>query len=309
MRRKLWEGWHLEDNLNYWIDIYLHQMAIEKGVSRNTLEAYARDLTGYATFLSIQGIVRVAESSAEKTMEYFKGLRNKGLSPRSLARNFSALKGFHKFLLQEKVIAENPLQHLRPPKIVPKLPGVLSLNEIEQLLQKPDTHRPLGFRDRAMLELLYATGLRVSELVGLSVNDVNLEAGYVQTRGKGSKERIVPMGEAARRSLKDYLEGPRHALDLSSSTTHLFLGKGGKKISRQGFWKTLRKYARAAGIPKPITPHTLRHSFATHLLERGADLRSVQSMLGHVDIATTQVYTHVSRKHLKRMHQKYHPRG
>ena len=154
MRRKLWEGWHLEDNLNYWIDIYLHQMAIEKGVSQNTLEAYARDLTGYATFLSVQGIVRIAESSAEKTMEYFKGLRNKGLSPRSLARNFSVLKGFHKFLLREKVIAENPLQHLRAPKIVPKLPGVLSFNEIEQLLQKPDTHRPLGFRDRAMLELL-----------------------------------------------------------------------------------------------------------------------------------------------------------
>ena len=176
-------------------------------------------------------------------------------------------------------------------------------------MRQPDTTQPLGSRDRAMLELLYATGLRVSELVHLSVNEVNLEVGYVRAKGKGAKERIVPIGGAASRSLKRYLEGPRRNWALRSPDATLFLGRGGHGMSRQGFWKVLRKYARAAGIGKPITPHTLRHSFATHLLERGADLRSVQSMLGHVDIATTQVYTHVSRQHLKSLHQKYHPRG
>ena len=160
-----------------------------------------------------------------------------------------------------------------------------------------------------MLELLYATGLRVSELVGLSVNDVNWEVGYVRTKGKGSKERIVPMGRAASQALKSYLEGPRRLLALQASSENLFLGRSRRRITRQGFWKILKKYALAAGIQKHISPHTLRHSFATHLLEGGADLRSVQSMLGHVDIATTQIYTHVSREHLKRLHQKYHPRG
>jgi integrase/recombinase XerD len=181
--------------------------------------------------------------------------------------------------------------------------------EVEDLLRQPDPARPLGNRDRAMLELLYATGLRVSELVHLSVNDVNVEVGYVRTKGKGARERIVPIGQAARQTLKGYLEGPRRNWALRSSNTTLFLGRGGREITRQGFWKILRKHAQAAGIGRRITPHTLRHSFATHLLERGADLRSVQSMLGHVDIATTQVYTHVSREHLKRLHQKYHPRG
>jgi integrase/recombinase XerD len=185
----------------------------------------------------------------------------------------------------------------------------LTPKEVEDLLQQPDPVQPLGNRDRAMLELLYATGLRVSELVHLSVNDVNLEVGYVHAKGKGGRERIVPMGQVARKTLKGYLEGPRRNWATRTSNATLFLGRGGRGMTRQGFWKILRKHARAAGIAKRITPHTLRHSFATHLLEKGADLRSVQSMLGHVDIATTQVYTHVSREHLKRLHQKYHPRG
>jgi integrase/recombinase XerD len=181
--------------------------------------------------------------------------------------------------------------------------------EVENLLQQPDPLQPLGIRDRAMLELLYATGLRVSELIHLSLNDVNLQVGYVRTKGKGSKERIVPIGGAARRALQGYLKGPRSLMARKSTTATLFLGRGGRGITRQGFWKILRKHAQAAGIYKRTTPHMLRHSFATHLLERGADLRSVQSMLGHVDIATTQIYTHVSREHLKQQHQKYHPRG
>jgi integrase/recombinase XerD len=297
------------DNFDHWLDRFLHHLAVEKGLSRNTLEAYARDLQGYLSFLAERGISNLRESSAEQIMGYFKLLRGKGLSARSAARALSALRGFHKFLLQDRVIPQNPLRRLRAPKVVPRLPGVLTSKEVEDLLRQPDPRKPLGNRDRAMLELLYATGLRVSELVHLSVNDVNLEVGYVRTKGKGARERIVPMGRAACQALKGYLEGPRRSWALRSSDATLFLGRGGREITRQGFWKTLRKHARAAGIGKHITPHTLRHSFATHLLERGADLRSVQSMLGHVDIATTQVYTHVSREHLKRLHQKYHPRG
>ncbi len=304
-----WRSFQMADNFDQWIDRFLHHLAVEKGLSRNTLEAYARDLQGYLAFLAEQKISSLEEGSAEPIMGYFKFLRGKGLSARSAARSFSALRGFYKFLLQDRAISQNPLRRLRTPKAVPRLPGVLTSREVEDLLRQPDPARPLGNRDRAMLELLYATGLRVSELVHLSVNDVNLEVGYVRTKGKGARERIVPIGQAARQTLKEYLEGPRRNWALRSSDATLFLGRGGREITRQGFWKILRKHAQATGIAKRITPHTLRHSFATHLLERGADLRSIQSMLGHVDIATTQVYTHVSREHLKRLHQRYHPRG
>jgi integrase/recombinase XerD len=240
---------------------------------------------------------------------YFKKLRAERLSPRSLARNISTLKGFYKFLLREGIIAENPLRHLRTPRVTPRLPEVLSGEDIELVIRQTKTQNRLGLRDRAMLELLYATGLRVSELIRLSFNDVNLEVGYLRTRGKGDKERIVPMGGAAMRALKEYLRESRQIpAGKKEGGQTLFLGRGGRGITRQGFWKLLRRYAAAAGIRKRITPHTLRHSFATHLLEGGADLRSVQSMLGHADIATTQIYTHVSRDHLKRLHRKYHPR-
>ena len=299
----------MEQYLDHWVDLFLHHLAVEKGLSRNSLEAYGRDLRGYVEFLAEQGISRIEGSSSDKIMSYFKKLRGKGLSARSASRALSTLRGFHKFLLQDRAIQENPLGRVRAPKVVPRLPLVLTSGEVEDLLRQPDPNQLLGSRDRAMLELLYATGLRASELVHLSVNDVNLEVGYVRVKGKGAKERIVPIGGAASRALKGYLEGPRRSWTLRSLDATLFLGRAGRGISRQGFWKVLRKYARAAGIRKPITPHTLRHSFATHLLERGADLRSVQSMLGHVDIATTQVYTHVSRQHLKRLHQRYHPRG
>ena len=299
----------MADNIDHWIDRFLHHLAVEKGLSRNTLEAYARDLQGYVVFLAERKIFTLQDGSSEQIFAYFKFLRGKGLSARSTARTLSALRGFYRFLLQDRVISQNPLRRVRTPKAVPRLPGVLTTQEVEELLQQPDPARPLGNRDRAMLELLYAAGLRVSELVHLSVNDLNLEVGYVRTKGKGDRERIVPIGQAARQTLKGYLEGPRRAWARRSSDATLFLGRGGRGITRQGFWKILRKHARAAGIAKRVTPHTLRHSFATHLLERGADLRSVQSMLGHADIATTQVYTHVSRDHLKRLHQKYHPRG
>jgi len=299
----------VEDSFDIWSDRFLHHLAVERGLSRNTLEAYGRDVQGYATFLRENGLSHFGESSTDQTLTYFKNLRAKGISARSLARVISTLKGFYKFLLQERAIEENSWRRMRTPRVVPRLPAVLTPQEVENLLGQPDPDRPRGMRDRAMLELLYATGLRVSELVGLSLNDVNWEVGYVRTKGKGSKERIVPMGRAASQALKSYLEGPRRLLALQASSENLFLGRSRRRITRQGFWKILKKYALAAGIQKRISPHTLRHSFATHLLERGADLRSVQSMLGHVDIATTQIYTHVSRAHLKRLHQKYHPRG
>ncbi|MCX5907191.1 MAG: tyrosine recombinase XerD [Deltaproteobacteria bacterium] len=280
----------MNESLDYWNDRFLEHISVEKGLSRNTLEAYARDMKTFSSFLLDQGIQGIGNHSPEYLMNFVKHLRGRGLSPRSVARTLSTLKGFYKFLMLEKAIASNPLQKIRTPKTIPRLPSVLNIAEVEELLRQPDLSAGLGIRDRAMLELLYATGLRVSELVDLSLNDVNLEVGYLRTKGKGSKERIVPIGAAAVRALKGYLDGPR-------------------RITRQGFWKILRKHAQTAGIRKRITPHTLRHSFATHLLERGADLRSVQIMLGHADIATTQIYTQVSREHLKQLHQKFHPRG
>ncbi len=298
----------MDEDLDLWMDRYLHHLAVEKGLSRNTLEAYARDLQGFAARVRGRGVFKVGGITAEHIRDYFQALRSKGLSPRSTARMLSALRGFHKFLLQERATGENPLRRLRAPKVVPRLPAVLSAGEVEELLRQPDPGKAPGVRDRAMLEVMYAAGLRVSELIRLSLNDVNLEAGYLRARGKGSKERIVPLGRAACRALKTYLDGPRRLSPVRSSDPVLFPGRSGKGLTRQGFWKILKGYARAAGIQKPLSPHILRHSFATHLLEGGADLRSVQSMLGHADIATTQIYTHVSRDRLKRVHQKFHPR-
>ncbi len=295
-------------DLDGWTDRYLHHLIVEKGLSRNTIEAYARDLRGFSAFLEQHPDSDLRSVSSDRIILYFKLLRKDTLSPRSLARAISTLKGFYKFLLREGFLEENPLRHLRTPRVIPRLPEILSGEDIEQIIRQVKVENPLGLRDRAMLELLYATGLRVSELVHLSVHDVNLEVGYLRTKGKGSKERIVPIGRAAIRALDDYLRGPGHALSAKGQGRALFPGRGGRGITRQGFWKILRRYASAAGIQKKITPHTLRHSFATHLLEGGADLRSVQSMLGHADIATTQIYTHVSREHLKRVHQKFHPR-
>lgn len=299
----------MAEELDRWMDRFLHHLAVEKGLSQNTLEAYARDLRGYSSMLEDRGILRVMEISAEYPLIYFKNLRARGLSARSMARALSTLRGFHEFLLQEQAVIKDPLRRVRSPRVIPRLPSVLTAREVEELLRQPDLSRPSGIRDQAMIELMYATGLRVSELINLSVNDVNLNVGYVRARGKGSKERIVPLGKAAGQALKGYLEGPRRQYPLRSSNPTLFVGRAGQGMTRQGFWKILKRYAQAAEIQKRITPHMLRHSFATHLLERGADLRSVQSMLGHADIATTQVYTHVSREHLKRLHQKFHPRG
>ena len=297
-----------EKGLDDWIDRYFHHLIVEKGLSRNTLDAYSRDLREFSSFLEKHGDPDPLSVSSDKIMLYLKMLRGEKLSARSLARNISALKGFYKFLLREGCLEETPLRHLRTPRVTPRLPEILTRGDFEQIIREVKGEKPADLRDRAMLELLYATGLRVSELVHLSVRDVDLNVGYLRTKGKGSKERIVPIGGAAVRALKDYLRTFGRASTPRAQGPALFPGRGGREITRQGFWKILRRRAAGAGIRKKISPHTLRHSFATHLLEGGADLRSVQSMLGHADIATTQIYTHVSREHLKNLHRKYHPR-
>ncbi|MGD8881538.1 MAG: site-specific tyrosine recombinase XerD, partial [Desulfobacterales bacterium] len=236
-------------------------------------------------------------------------LRESGLGARSRARHLVAIRGLYRFLHQEKILRHNPAKLIDLPKTSLKLPHVLSRYEIERLLEAPDTNKPLGVRDAAMLELLYAAGLRVSELINLKLQDINLEAGFVRIFGKGSKERIVPIGMHAREKINHYLKTARSMRLKQMSSPYLFIARAGKPMTRQGFWKLLRRYAILAGLNKKITPHSLRHSFASHLLEGGADLRAVQIMLGHVDISTTQIYTHVTREHLKKLHKKFHPRG
>jgi integrase/recombinase XerD len=236
-------------------------------------------------------------------------LRKRNLSTKTIVRNLVAVRTFFRFLVQEGILESNPIEELESPKVAKTLPEILTLREIEQLLEQPNLQTSLGIRDRAMLEILYATGMRVSELTHLPTHQVNLEGGYVLLYGKGSKERVVPLGSEAMKWVNLYLEAARGKLAKGKESPLLFINRSGRGMSRQRFWKSLKDYARRAGLRKRITPHLLRHSFASHLLERGADLRSVQMMLGHVDISTTQIYTHVTGERLKKVHQRYHPRG
>jgi integrase/recombinase XerD len=287
-------------------DQFIQHLRVERGLAKNTIESYSRDVAHFLDFLEKRNVPPHSASQVD-VMEYVASLAG-NLSVRSIARNLSALKMFYRFLVSEGKTENNPTRLLSAPKLPRRLPAVLSSEEVKRLLDQPDPSTERGARDRAMLELLYATGLRVSELVGLRMSNVNLEAGYVRTMGKGSKERMVPMGGKALEALKDYLAHSRGRFLKKRSSSHLFLGLRGTPLTRQGFWKIIKHYGLTAGIRKPITPHALRHSFASHLLEHGADLRSVQIMLGHADIATTQIYTHVTRERLKRIHEKHHPR-
>ncbi|HDZ90821.1 MAG TPA: site-specific tyrosine recombinase XerD [Deltaproteobacteria bacterium] len=287
-------------------DQFIDHLRLERGLSKNTIEAYSRDLSRLNRFLEESDLSPLQVS--RKEIRQYAGTLKRGLSARSVARNISATKMFFRFLTREGIIGENPARLLESPRLSRKLPEVLIMAEVERLLAQPDPSTPAGQRDQAMLELLYATGLRVSELVGLKVLNVNLESGYVRTLGKGSKERLVPMGTKALQAVRDYLSGGRPQLLRGANLPHLFLNFRGRPLTRQGFWKIIRKYGKQAGIKKGITPHSLRHSFASHLLESGADLRSVQVMLGHEDISTTQIYTHVTRKRLRELHSKCHPR-
>ena len=287
-------------------DQFLHHLRVEKGLAKNSVESYARDLVKFFSFLETKALSPLHASQAD-LMDFISHLAGR-LSVRSIARNISSLKVFYRFLVSEGEIETNPARLLSAPKLPRRLPGVLSRSEVERLLAQPDATTSRGDRDRAMLELLYATGLRVSELVHLKIPSVNTEAGFVRTVGKGSKERMVPVGAKALEALKNYLEHGRPRLLKRRSSSYLFLSPRGRALTRQGFWKIIKRYGVKAGIRKELTPHSLRHSFASHLLECGADLRSVQIMLGHSDISTTQIYTHVTRERLKEIHQKYHPR-
>ena len=298
----------MKERLSSHIDAFLSMLAVEKGLSRNTLEAYSRDLNRAADFLRDRGIGAWEECRAPHLRSYFSRLRERRLSVRSIARNVVALRQLYRFLEKEGVVDENPLPSVFLPKVSPKLPHTLSREEVRRLLAQPDPSKPLGLRDQAMIELLYATGLRVSELVTLQTHQIDLQGDYLTVRGKGAKVRLVPFGRWATDSLVHYLREARPKLLKGRTGAFLFVGRSGKKLTRQGFWKLIRRYARAAGIEKRVTPHPLRHSFATHLLEGGADLRAIQSMLGHADISTTQIYTHVSRAHLKEVHRRFHPR-
>ena len=291
------------------IDQFLNYLLVEKGLSQKTLEAYSRDIIRYRNFLSENKSTAFSEHDTPLILKHLIHLRKTGLAARSRARHLVAIRGFYRFLVQEKILRKDPARLIDPPKTGLKLPHVLSPAEIELLLKAPDTSTPIGIRDAAMLELLYAAGLRVSELVKLKLQDINLEAGFVRIFGKGSKERIVPIGSHAREKINTYLKTTRSESLKQRSSPYLFIARPGKPMTRQGFWKLLRRYGILAGLNKKITPHSLRHSFASHLLEGGADLRAVQIMLGHVDISTTQIYTHVTRDHLKKLHQKFHPRG
>ena len=291
------------------IDQFINFLLVEKGLSKRTIEAYSRDLIRYRQFLADHKTTVFSDKDTPLILKYLIILRKSGLVARSRARHLVAIRGFYRFLVQEKFLQNDPARLIDLPKTQLVLPDVLSRDDIERLLQAPDTDKPLGIRDAAMLELLYAAGLRVSELVNVKLQDINLEAGFVRVFGKGAKERIGPIGMQAKTKISDYLKTVRSKRLKEKSGPFLFVARANRPMTRQGFWKLVRRYALQAGLDKKITPHSLRHSFASHLLEGGADLRSVQIMLGHVDISTTQIYTHVTRDHLKQLHRKFHPRG
>jgi integrase/recombinase XerD len=287
--------------------LFLEFLTVEKGLSSNTVLSYRRDLDRYLLFLKrVQ--IQPLKAGEEDLIRFIHRESRAGLGARSLARLIATLRSFHKFLVLEGLRDKNPAANLTPPRTWLALPKFLSVEEVERLLEQPGTESFQGLRDRAMLEVLYASGLRVSELVWLRTDNMNLKDGFLICKGKGGKERVVPLGASAVRAVKRYLEEARPKLS-KRPTPVLFLTVRGGAFTRQGFWKLLKAYAAKAGLPDKISPHVLRHSFATHLLERGADLRSVQLMLGHSQITTTQIYTHVSRERLRRVYEKYHPRA
>lgn len=289
---------------------YLNHLRIEKGLSVNTLAAYARDLKKFAAFASKR---RLSLKAVERDhlVEFLGELYAQKLDSRSVARHTVSLRGFFRYAVRDGLRKSDPAENLESPKLWKTLPGFLSLDEVDRLLKLPDTTSNGGLRDKAMLELLYSTGLRVSELVGLRVSDLDLDAGCVRCIGKGNKERLVPVGRAASAAVQQYLRHarPRLAAQRPTPAPQLFLNRRGGPLSRVGFWKVLKRYGTLAGIRGKISPHKLRHSFATHLLERGADLRSVQMMLGHADISTTQIYTHVLQERLRQVYRAHHPRA
>ena len=288
---------------------FIYFLSVEKGLSSNTLESYQRDLRKFFLFLEDKKINEIEHISRNIITSFLSEQREKGMATTTITRNLASIRSFYQFLQKEQIITENPSLELETLKAEKKLPLVLSFREVELLLEQPDISKTMGLRDKAMLELLYATGIRVSELVSLTISDLNMKMGFVKCSGKGSKERMIPLGSVALYSIHEYLKSGRPKMAKQKEEKALFLNQQGTMLTRQGFWKILKKYALKAGIQADITPHTLRHSFATHLLENGADLRSVQEMLGHADIATTQIYTHVARSRIKEVYNQTHPRA
>lgn len=293
-----------------WLTRFMEYLSVERGLSANTRESYQRDLETFRAWMKkTNPQFRLEQATRRDITAFLLSLREAGRANSTISRNLASLRSFYQFLFKEDGISSDPTVNIEGPKIEKRLPKVLSVDEVNRLLQAPDLTTAPGLRDRAMLELLYATGLRVSELVSIRIADVNLNAGFLKCVGKGAKERIIPVGEFAKVALLAYLDGGRVKLLRNHVSDSLFLNHLGHPMSRQGFWKILKRYARYVHIVKDITPHTLRHSFATHLLERGADLRSVQEMLGHADISTTQIYTHVTHGRLREMYAAAHPRA
>ncbi len=290
------------------IDEFLSFLSIERGLAENTVSSYRRDLKAFFTFLKKKGIEDIKTVRRKDITDFMLFEKDKGIQATSISRRLACLRSFYKFITRENYVPEDITSVIETPKLWKKLPQTLTIDEINRLLSAPNIRSWDGLRDRAALELAYATGTRVSELINLNLEDVHLDLGFIRCVGKGGKERIVPFGKKAKEYLLSYIHKVRPKLIKKGNTSSLFLTRLGKKMSRQSFWLKIKHYSRVARIEKILTPHTLRHSFATHLLERGADLRSVQEMLGHSDISTTQIYTHIDRDRLKAIHQKYHPR-
>lgn len=291
------------------IEEFITYLSVERGLAQNTLQAYKRDLFQYWIYIDRRGIKCWQETDNKNILAFLMYLQGQGQTSSSISRKLAAVKAFYRYLFQENYLLNNPAELLSTPKLERKLPRVLTVEEVDSLLAAPKPTSLSGLRDKAMLEVLYATGVRVSELISLNLTDLNLDMGYLKCFGKGSKERIVPLGSLAKEALQVYLERGRPFLLEKGASISIFLNRQGNPLTRQGFWKIIKKYTKEAGIGKKITPHTLRHSFATHLLENGADLRSVQEMLGHVDISTTQIYTHLTKNKLKEIYDSTHPRA
>ncbi len=290
-----------------YLNLFIQYLKVERGLSNNTIASYEHDLKSFIRYLNNKSI-QFADVKHANILLYLADIQRNGKKTSTITRNISSLRTFFQFLLKEGYLPKDPTFNLDSPKLPKRLPKFLTLKEIELLMSCPNLKTKAGIRDKAMIELLYATGMRVSELISLNLLDINLKLGFVRCIGKGSKERIIPLGQHAVQAINNYLNLSRPYF-IKSKEQSLFLNYRGKRITRQGFWKIIKKYARIAGIKQEITPHVLRHSFATHLLENGADLRSVQEMLGHADISTTQIYTHVTKGRLKEVYLKNHPRS
>jgi len=290
------------------LNSFLDYLSVERGLAKNTISSYRKDLLYYLDFLKSCKVNNLNNTTKDHIMNFMIRQKGRGLSVNSIARSIAAIRMFYRFLQQEGIISSDPTALLDSPRLWKKIPEALTLNEVEALLSAPNLKERQGIRDRAILEVMYATGMRVSEVAGLKIDNINRDIGFVRCTGKGNKERIIPLGKKAIASLNRYLEQLRPQLLKGRESNYVFLNRFGHAISRQSLWKIIKKYAQIARIKKPIKPHIIRHSFATHLLERGADLRSVQEMLGHSNISTTQIYTHINRDRLKSIHKKFHPR-